>query len=205
MEQLGRAAASLVTVGGGVEAVDPRGVGVTHGLDAQLVSDVYDDNLGFKNAWPIADNINFIQGVDKDGKPIGRRDMSEGKQTALCPAINGGMSWNSGSYNPKTGLYYKVGNEWCMDLEIVKTTPVTEPMVQLNIGANFTIINPPECAILGVGKIVEKPVARGGQVVIRPTMWLSLTFDHRIVDGKPAADFLRRVQEILEKPYLIFV
>jgi pyruvate dehydrogenase E2 component (dihydrolipoamide acetyltransferase) len=36
-------------------------------------------------------------------------------------------------------------------------------------------------------------------------MWLSLTFDHRIVDGKPAADFLRRVQEILEKPYLIFV
>jgi pyruvate dehydrogenase E2 component (dihydrolipoamide acetyltransferase) len=79
-----------------------------------------------------------------------------------------------------------------------------------NLGASgvdvFTpIINPPECAILGVGKIVEKPVARGGQVVIRPTMWLSLTFDHRIVDGKPAADFLRRVQEILEKPYLIFV
>jgi pyruvate dehydrogenase E2 component (dihydrolipoamide acetyltransferase) len=79
-----------------------------------------------------------------------------------------------------------------------------------NLGASgvdaFTpIINPPECAILGVGKIAEKPVARGGQVVIRPSMWLSLTFDHRIVDGKPAADFLRRVQEILEKPYLIFV
>jgi pyruvate dehydrogenase E2 component (dihydrolipoamide acetyltransferase) len=79
-----------------------------------------------------------------------------------------------------------------------------------NLGASgvdaFTpIINPPECAILGVGKIAEKPVARGGQVVIRPMMWLSLTFDHRIVDGKPAADFLRRVQEILEKPYLIFV
>jgi pyruvate dehydrogenase E2 component (dihydrolipoamide acetyltransferase) len=79
-----------------------------------------------------------------------------------------------------------------------------------NLGASgvdaFTpIINPPECAILGVGKIAEKPVARGGQVVIRPTMWLSLTFDHRIVDGKPAADFLKRVQEILEKPYLVFV
>jgi pyruvate dehydrogenase E2 component (dihydrolipoamide acetyltransferase) len=79
-----------------------------------------------------------------------------------------------------------------------------------NLGASgvdtFTpIINPPECAILGVGKIAEKPVARGGQVVIRPMMWLSLTFDHRIVDGKPAADFLKRVQEILEKPYLVFV
>ncbi|HEV8637535.1 MAG TPA: dihydrolipoamide acetyltransferase family protein [Chloroflexota bacterium] len=73
------------------------------------------------------------------------------------------------------------------------------------VDAFTPIINPPECAILGVGKIAEKPVARGGQVVIRPLMWLSLTFDHRIVDGKPAAEFLRRVQEILEKPYLIFV
>ncbi|HEY3080816.1 MAG TPA: dihydrolipoamide acetyltransferase family protein [Chloroflexota bacterium] len=73
------------------------------------------------------------------------------------------------------------------------------------VDAFTPIINPPEAAILGVGKIAEKPVARGGQVVIRPMMWLSLTFDHRIVDGKPAADFLRRVQEILEKPYLIFV
>ncbi|TAK22117.1 MAG: 2-oxo acid dehydrogenase subunit E2 [Chloroflexota bacterium] len=67
------------------------------------------------------------------------------------------------------------------------------------------IINPPECAILGVGKIAPRPVARGDQVVVRPTMWLSLTFDHRIVDGHPAALFLRRVQEILEKPYLLFV
>ena len=55
----------------------------------------------------------------------------------LCPHIDGGVSWNSGSYNPNTGLYYKMGNEWCMTLEVVKTTPVTEPEVQLNIGANF--------------------------------------------------------------------
>src|SRR3712207_2722926 len=104
---------------------------------------VFDENLAFKNAWPIAQNINFIQGVGKDGKLIGRRDLGEGKHTNLCPAINGGMSWNSGTYSPKTGLYYKVGNEWCMDLEVVKTTPVTEPMAQLNIGANFTMTNPP--------------------------------------------------------------
>ena len=54
--------------------------------------------------------------------------MTEGKHANLCPAIAGGISWNSGTYNPKTGLYYKVGQEWCMDLEVVKTTPVTEPM-----------------------------------------------------------------------------
>jgi len=87
-------------------------------------------------------NINFIQGVDKDGKLIGRRDLPLGKSTNLCPAIAGGISWNSGTYSPKTGLYYKVGNEWCMDLEVVKTQPVTEPMAQLNIGATFTITNP---------------------------------------------------------------
>jgi alcohol dehydrogenase (cytochrome c) len=60
----------------------------------------------------------------------------------LCPAISGGVSWNTGAYNPKSGLYYKVGNEWCMDIEVIKTTPITEPQVQLNIGANFKLRDP---------------------------------------------------------------
>ena len=73
-------------------------------------------------------NINFVKGIDpKTGELIGRRDMALGKHTNLCPAIAGGMSWNSGAYSPKTGLYYKVGQEWCMDLEVVKTTPILEP------------------------------------------------------------------------------
>jgi pyruvate dehydrogenase E2 component (dihydrolipoamide acetyltransferase) len=67
------------------------------------------------------------------------------------------------------------------------------------------IINLPECAILGVGRIVERAVVREGQLVARPTMWLSLTFDHRIVDGAPAAQFLGRVRQLLESPYLLFV
>ena len=104
---------------------------------------VFDENLGFKNAWPLVESINFIEGVGKDGKLLGRRDMSEGKHADLCPAIMGGISWNAGTYNPKTDLYYKVGQEWCMDIEVVRTSPVTEPMAQLNIGANFTAKNPP--------------------------------------------------------------
>jgi pyruvate dehydrogenase E2 component (dihydrolipoamide acetyltransferase) len=59
------------------------------------------------------------------------------------------------------------------------------------------IVNPPQCAILGLGRIVEKPVATDGEVVIRPTMWLSLTFDHRLVDGAPAARFLHALAERL--------
>jgi len=65
------------------------------------------------------------------------------------------------------------------------------------------IINLPECAILGVGRIVEKPAAVNGQVVIRPMMVLSLTFDHRINDGAPAARFLQRVKQLIERPYLL--
>ncbi|HET6752026.1 MAG TPA: dihydrolipoamide acetyltransferase family protein [Actinomycetes bacterium] len=59
------------------------------------------------------------------------------------------------------------------------------------------IVNPPQCAILGVGRIVDKPAAVAGEVQVRPMMWLSLTFDHRIVDGAPAARFLQQLGDRL--------
>lgn len=64
------------------------------------------------------------------------------------------------------------------------------------------IINPPEAAILGVGRIVEKPVVVNGEIRVRPMAHLSLSFDHRVVDGAPAAQFLQRVRELLEKLHL---
>jgi pyruvate dehydrogenase E2 component (dihydrolipoamide acetyltransferase) len=60
------------------------------------------------------------------------------------------------------------------------------------------IINPPETAILGAGRVVEKPVVVDGQVTVRPRIQLSLAYDHRIVDGAPAAQFLQTVKKILE-------
>ncbi len=69
---------------------------------------------------------------------------------------------------------------------------------------SFTpIVNPPEAAILGVGAMVERPVVREGQIVLRPMMTLSLSFDHRVVDGAPAAQFLQRVKQLLDEPYLL--
>lgn len=62
------------------------------------------------------------------------------------------------------------------------------------------IINPPQVAILGVGKVVERPVVVGGQLEIRPTMNLALTFDHRVMDGAPAAEFLQEVKRLIEEP-----
>ncbi len=70
----------------------------------------------------------------------------------------------------------------------------------LDVDGFTPIINPPQAAILGVGRIVEKPVARDGAVVVRPMVTLSLSFDHRIVDGAPAAKFLQRVKQLVERP-----
>jgi 2-oxoglutarate dehydrogenase E2 component (dihydrolipoamide succinyltransferase) len=62
------------------------------------------------------------------------------------------------------------------------------------------IINPPQTGILGMHTIQERPVAIQGQVVIRPMMYVALTYDHRIVDGREAVLFLRRVKEVIETP-----
>ncbi|WP_337845303.1 2-oxoglutarate dehydrogenase complex dihydrolipoyllysine-residue succinyltransferase [Thermus sp.] len=62
------------------------------------------------------------------------------------------------------------------------------------------LLNPPQVGILGMHAIQERPVARDGQVVIRPMMYLALSYDHRIVDGREAVTFLRRVKELIENP-----
>lgn len=62
------------------------------------------------------------------------------------------------------------------------------------------IINPPQSAILGMHNIVERPVAVNGQVVIRPMMYLALSYDHRIIDGKDSVGFLKMVKELVESP-----
>ncbi len=67
------------------------------------------------------------------------------------------------------------------------------------------LINPPECAILGVGRLVEKIIPVEGQPAVRTVLALSLTFDHRLVDGGPAARFLQRIKQFIERPYLWLV
>jgi 2-oxoglutarate dehydrogenase E2 component (dihydrolipoamide succinyltransferase) len=62
------------------------------------------------------------------------------------------------------------------------------------------ILNPPQSAILGMHNIVERPVAVDGEVEIRPIMYLALSYDHRIIDGKEAVSFLKRIKECIENP-----
>jgi 2-oxoglutarate dehydrogenase E2 component (dihydrolipoamide succinyltransferase) len=62
------------------------------------------------------------------------------------------------------------------------------------------ILNPPQSGILGMHRIEDRPIALNGQIVIRPMMYLALTYDHRIVDGREAVQFLVRVKELVEEP-----
>ena len=70
------------------------------------------------------------------------------------------------------------------------------------VEAFIAVLNPPQAAILAVGATEDRPVARDGEVVVRPMMTLTLTVDHRAVDGAPAAEFLQTVEAMLEEPGL---
>ena len=66
----------------------------------------------------------------------------------------------------------------------------------------IAVLNPPQAAILAVGAADERPVVHDGQLVVRPTMELTLTCDHRAIDGATGAEFLRTVKTMLEEPGL---
>jgi pyruvate dehydrogenase E2 component (dihydrolipoamide acetyltransferase) len=71
-----------------------------------------------------------------------------------------------------------------------------------DVDAFTPIINLPEAAILGVGRIKDRPAVVNGELVVCKQMWLSLTFDHRLVDGTPAARFLQYIKNLIETPSL---
>ncbi len=67
------------------------------------------------------------------------------------------------------------------------------------------IINPPQSAILGMNKIEDRPIAENGQIVIRPMMYVALSYDHRIIDGKESVSFLKTIKELLEDPSRLLI
>jgi pyruvate dehydrogenase E2 component (dihydrolipoamide acetyltransferase) len=74
-----------------------------------------------------------------------------------------------------------------------------------DVDASTPIINLPECAVLGVGRIAPRPAVVDGELCVRQTVTLSLTYDHRAIDGAPAARFLERVKQLVELPGLALV
>jgi pyruvate dehydrogenase E2 component (dihydrolipoamide acetyltransferase) len=91
----------------------------------------------------------------------------------------------------------------CSPDELRGSTFTVTNLGMFGIDAFTPLINLPECAILGVGRIRTQPVMADGAVIGRQMVWLSLTFDHRLVDGGPAARFLQRVAQLVERPHLL--
>ena len=67
------------------------------------------------------------------------------------------------------------------------------------------ILNPPQTGILGMHNIVERPVVKDGNITIRPIMYLALSYDHRIIDGKEVVSFLKTIKDCLEEPRRLFL
>ena len=67
------------------------------------------------------------------------------------------------------------------------------------------ILNPPQSGVLGMHNIVERPIAINGEVQVRPVMYLALSYDHRIIDGKDSVSFLKTIKENLEEPEKLFL
>ena len=91
----------------------------------------------------------------------------------------------------------------CTPEELSGSTFTLTNLGMFGIDAFTPLINLPECAILGVGRIKEQAAVISGEMAIRQMVWLSLTFDHRLVDGGPAARFLQRVVQLVERPHLL--
>jgi pyruvate dehydrogenase E2 component (dihydrolipoamide acetyltransferase) len=89
--------------------------------------------------------------------------------------------------------------------ELTGSTFTLTNLGMYEVDAFTPIINPPECAVLGIGRLVQKVIVAGGEQTIRTMVSLSLTFDHRLVDGAPAARFLQRIKQLVEQPYLWLV
>ena len=92
-----------------------------------------------------------------------------------------------------------------MPAELTGSTITITSLGRLGGWASTPIINRPEVAVIGVNRIAERPMVRGGQVVVRKMMNLSSSFDHRIVDGWEAAAFIQRVKGDLEQPATLFI
>lgn len=177
----------------------------------KLFSEHHEVNLGFMSFFTkaVTEALNLYPGVNS---------QIEGKEMILHDYADIGIAVSS----PKGLMVPVVRNAEQMSLAEIereikrlaikardgKITPdeMTGGTFTITNGGVFgsmlstPIINPPQSAILGMHNIVQRPVAVNGEVVIRPIMYLALSYDHRVIDGKESVSFLVKVKEMLENP-----
>jgi pyruvate dehydrogenase E2 component (dihydrolipoamide acetyltransferase) len=122
-------------------------------------------------------------------------------QGLVAPVIQGAIKRSVREINAKIEELSQKAKENRLSIEeLTGGTFTVSNLGAYDVESFAPVINPPQCAILGLGRIVYRPVAMGDQISARPATILTLVFDHRIVDGVPAAKFLRDVKSNLEDP-----
>ncbi|HOP81278.1 MAG TPA: 2-oxo acid dehydrogenase subunit E2, partial [Armatimonadota bacterium] len=152
-------------------------------VNSSLTEDsiVIHDQVNIGVAAAVEDGLVVPVIRDADRKPL--QQISEELQTLAAKARAGSLSLDE-----MQGGTFTVSN-----------------LASYGIDSFNPIINPPQSAILGVCRTVQKPVIIDGQVQVRSMMNLCLSFDHRVMDGAPAAEYLARLKQILEAPCLVLV
>ena len=129
-----------------------------------------------------------------------------GKEGLIVPVIRGANRSSIGEISLRAKELNQRLQEGRLSLEDVSGGTFTLTNLGMYGIELFTaIINPPQSAILAVGKVTEKPVAVEGQVAIRPMMWMTLSVDHRILDGREGAEFLGEIKRLVENPQLLLM
>jgi pyruvate dehydrogenase E2 component (dihydrolipoamide acetyltransferase) len=168
----------------------------------------YNDLLLYLLAHALREHPRLNASLDGDSVKVWRRvDIAlavDAERGLLAPVVRDvdrkGLAQLARETKP---LVTRAREGRCTPEELRGSTFTLTNLGMYGIDAFTPIINLPECAILGVGRIKERPTVVNGQVAIRQMVWLSLTFDHRLVDGGPAARFLQRVVQLVERPHLL--
>jgi pyruvate dehydrogenase E2 component (dihydrolipoamide acetyltransferase) len=127
-----------------------------------------------------------------------------GKDGLIVPVIRRANQCSIGDISSRAKELNQKLQEGALSLDDVSGGTFTlSNLGMYGIDLFTAIINPPQSAILAVGKVSDKPVAVDGQVVVRPMMWMTLSVDHRILDGKQAAEFLGEIKRLVENPQLL--
>ena len=148
-----------------------------------------------------------IVNASVDGNDViyhGYQDISVAVSTEkglVTPVLRDAQSMNFADIEKAIGVYAKKAREGGLTLDDLQggTFTITNGGVFGSL-LSTPIVNAPQSAILGMHKIQERPVVVGGQIVVRPMMYIALTYDHRIIDGREAVQFLVTVKQCLEDP-----
>ncbi len=126
----------LINKGGKRHMVHPNKGGIMFVYDADSVGG--GNELGVNNAYMVGETYNYIKGVTKEGRLVGRRELPEGKHMDVCPAIDGALSWNTGAYDPSKESHFFVTQEFCFDIEVVNPERPDDYSGQAYFGASWS-------------------------------------------------------------------